>query len=251
MFHHGSQRDRHNGEHGADERFAAVHGKQTHGILVQGQTDPGGSADGLKVNRAGNKCHSIGNQNTDQDGQNLDHALAPDVADDNGGQCHNGQQPVALAVADGAGGQNQADGNDDGAGDNRGEELHHLADAERGNQRAEQHIHKAGQCHSRAGVGQVLGVLTVVGHNGKAAQIGKAGAKECRNLALAQEVEQQRAQTGAQQGGADAQTGQQGNEHSCAEHCKHVLRTQNEQLGCAELLGIIDALRVIHFFCHE
>ena len=58
-------------------------------------------------------------------------------------------------------------------------------------------------------------------------------------------------QTGAQQGGADAQTGQQGNEHGCAEHCKHVLRTQNEQLGCAELLGIIDALRVIHFFCHE
>ena len=51
------------------------------------------------------------------------------------------------------GGQNRADGNDDGAGDNQGKELHHLADAERGDQRAEQHIHKAGQGHGRAGVG--------------------------------------------------------------------------------------------------
>ena len=218
---------------------------------MQGDAEPGGSTDGLEVNCAGDQRHGVGNQNADQNGQDLDHALAPDVADNNGSQCHNSQQPVALAVVDGAGGQNQADGNDDGAGDNRGEELHHLADAERGDQRAEQHIHKAGQRHGCTGVGQVLRVLTVVGHNGKAAQIGKAGAKERRDLTLAQEVEQQCAQTGAQQGGADAQTGQQGNEYGCAEHCKHVLRTQNEQLGCAELLGIIDALRVIHFFCHE
>ena len=158
---------------------------------------------------------------------------------------------MALAVVDGAGGKDQADGDDDGARDNRREELHHLTDAERGDQAAEQHVDQAGQRHSRAGVGQVLGVGTAVRHDGEAAQIRKAGAQERGHLALAQEVEQQRAQTCAEQCGADAQAGQQRHQHGCAEHCKHVLCAEDQQLGRAQLFGIIDAFRVIDFFCHE
>ena len=152
---------------------------------MQGDTEPGRRTDGLEVNCAGDQRHGVGNQNADQDGQDLDHALAPDVADDDGCQRDEGQQPVALAVVDGAGGQNQADGNDDGAGDDRGEELHHLADAERGDQCAEQHVDQAGQGHGRAGVGKVFRVGTAVGHDGKAAQIREAGTQERGDLALA------------------------------------------------------------------
>ena len=218
---------------------------------MEGDAEPGCLADGLEVNGAGQQSNRVGNQHTDEDGQNLNHALAPDVADNDGGQCHNGQQPVGLAVGDGAGGQNQADGNDDGAGDNGGEELHHLADAECGNQQAEHHVDQTGKRHSRAGVGQVLRVGAAVGHDGKAAQVGKAGAQECRDLALAQEVEQQRAQTRAEQRGADAQAGQQRHQHGCAKHGKHMLCTQNQHLGRAQLFGIIDALRVVDFLCHK
>ena len=122
----------------------------------------------------------------------------------------------------------RANGDDDGAGDDRREELHHLADAERGDQAAEQHVDQAGQRHSRAGVGQVLGVGTAVRHDGEAAQIRKAGSQERGHLALAQEVEQQRAQTCAEQCGADAQAGQQRHQHGCAEHCKHVLYSKQQ-----------------------
>ena len=218
---------------------------------MQGDAEPGRRTDGLEVNSAGHKRNRVGDQHTDQDGQDLDHALAPDVADDDGSQRHKGQQPVGLAVGDGTRGQDQADGDDDGARDNRREELHHLADAERGDQAAEQHVDQTGQRHSRAGVGQVLGVGTAVRHDGEAAQIRKAGAQERGHLALAQEVEQQRAQTCAEQCGADAQAGQQGHQHGCAEHCKHVLCAEDQQLGRAQLFGIIDAFRVIDFFCHE
>ena len=64
-------------------------------------------------------------------------------------------------------------------------------------------------------------------------------------------LEQQRAQTCAEQCGADAQAGQQRHQHGCAEHCKHVLCAEDQQLGRAKLFGIIDAFRVIDFFCHE
>ena len=81
----------------------------------------------------------------------------------------------------------------------------------------------------------------------KPPRYGKAGAQERGHLALAQEVEQQRAQTCAEQCGADAQAGQQGHQHGCAEHCKHVLCAEDQQLGRAQLFGIIDAFRVIDF----
>ena len=253
MLHHGRQRDGQNGEQRADEGGAAVNGEQPHGLLVQGQTEPGGAADGSEVHRTGDQRHRVGNQHAQQDGQDLDHALAPDVAHHHGGQRHDGQQPVGGAVGNGGGSQNQADGDDDGTGDHRGEELHDAADAEGGNQQADQQVQQTAECHRRAGVGQHLGVGLAVdhgGHDAETAQIGKAGAKEGRDLALGDEMEQQRAQTGAQQRGGHAQTGEQRHQHGGAEHGEHVLSAKDEQPGRAQLFGIKDALRIINFLAH-
>ena len=129
MLHHGCQRNGDDGEHCADELRAAVDGKQTHGTLVQGDAEPVGSSNGLKVDCTSDQSHSIGDQHTDQDGQDLDHALTPDVADNNGTQGHKSQQPVGLAVGDGGGGQDQTNRDDDGACDHRREEFHNAADA--------------------------------------------------------------------------------------------------------------------------
>ena len=251
MLHHGGQGNGHDGEHRADEGLAAVHGKQTHAVLMDGDAEPGGGTDGLVVHRAGDEGHRVGNQHADEDGQDLDHALAPDVADDDRCQGHKGQQPVGLAVGNGAGGQDQADGDDDGAGDHRREEAHHFTDAEGGDQRAEQHVDQAGQGDRSAGVGQILGVGTAVGDDGEAAQVGKAGTQERGHLALAQKVEQQRAQTCAKQRGADAQARQQRDQHRCAKHGKHVLGAQNQQLGRAQGFGIVNAFGVIDLFAHD
>ena len=140
-----------------------------------------------------------------------------------------------LLMAEGARIRPMAD--DDGARDHRREELHDAADAEGGDQQADHQIHQAREGHARAGVGQHLrvgdgqvavGVGQHGGHDGKAAQISKGRAQEGRDLALGDEVEQQRAQTCAQQGGGDAQAGQQRHQNGGAEHGEHVLHAQNK-----------------------
>ncbi len=118
MLHHGSQGDGDDGKERADKLGAAVDGKQAHGILMQRDAEPVSGSDGLEIHGTGHEGHCVGDQHADEDGQDLDHALAPDVADDDRAQCHKGQQPVGLAVVDGRGSQDQTDGDDDGAGDN-------------------------------------------------------------------------------------------------------------------------------------
>ena len=214
VLHHGSQSDGDDGEQGADELGAAVDGKEAHGFLVERDAEPCGGGNALKVHGTGHKGHCVGDENADQDGQDLDHTLAPDVADDDRTQSHKGQQPVGLAVGDGRGSKDQTDGDNDGAGDHRREELHDAADAKGGDQQAGHQIDQTRECNSSAGIRQHLGVgngQVAIGisqhgsHDGEAAQIRKGGAEECRDLLFGDEVEQQRAQTCAEQCGADAQ----------------------------------------------
>ena len=204
VLHHGSQCDGDDGEQRTDELRAAVNGKQTHSLLVQGDAQPSGFGDLLEVHCAGDQCHSVGDQHTNENGQDLDHTLAPNVAHDDSAQRHKGQQPVGLAVGDGRGSQDQTDRDDDGAGDHRGEEPHDAADAEGGDQQAGHQVHQAGEGNVGAGVGQHLGVdhgqvaVSVCqhgGHDGEAAQIGKGRAEEGRYFKLCNAVEQKCSQT--------------------------------------------------------
>ena len=260
VLHHGSQCDGDDSEQSTDELRAAVNGEQTHRLLVQGDAQPSGLGDLLEVHCAGDQCHSVGDQHADEDGQDLDHALAPDVAHDDSAQCHKGQQPVGLAVGDGRGCKDQADGDDDGAGDHRREELHDAADTKGGDQQAGHQIDQTRERNGSAGIGQHLGVgngqvaisISQHGsHDGEAAQICKGRAEECRDLLFGNEVEQQGAQTGTQQRGGNAQAGEQRHQNRCAEHGKHVLHTQNEHPASAKLFGVIYALGVIDLFAHR
>ena len=98
VLHHGGQGDGHDGQHGADEFGAAVNGEQTHGLGMHRNAEPGGVGHAGKVHCAGDQSHHIGHDDTQQDGQDLDHALAPDVADDDGAQGHKGSVPVGLTL---------------------------------------------------------------------------------------------------------------------------------------------------------
>ena len=260
MLHHGCQCNGDDGEQCADELRAAVDGKQAHGLLVQRDAHPCSLRNALEVHCTGHQCHCVGHQHTDEDGQDLDHALAPDVAHDDSAQCHKGQQPVGLAVGDSRGSKDQTDGDNDGAGDHRREELHDAADAKGGDQQAGHQIDQTRECNGSAGIGQHLGVgngQVAIGisqhgsHDGEAAQICKGGAEECRDLLFGDEVEQQRAQTGTQQSGGNAQAGEQRHQNRCAKHGKHMLHTQNKHSAGAQLFGIVYALGVIDLFAHR
>lgn len=254
MLHHGSQSNGHDGQHCTDEFGASINGKQAHGLGVQGDAEPVCLHYAGEVHRTGDQSHHIRNENAQQDGKNFDHALAPDVAHDYGAQSHKGQQPVGLAVGDGGGSQNQTDGDDDGAGHHRREQLHDATDAEYRNQQAEHHIHQTAQRYTRTGVGQHFGVgnglLAAFIHqhgrdDGKTAQISKRGTQKSGNLAAGDQMKQQRAQTGTQQSGGNAQSGNQGYKHGCAKHGEHMLQAKNQYARFAQRSCIIDALRIV------
>lgn len=260
VLHHGRQCDGQNGEEGADELRAAVDGEQAHGVLMQRDAEPVGGSDGLEIHGAGHESDRVGDQNTDENGQDLDHALAPDVADDDRTQRHKGQQPVRLTVGDGRGSQDQADGDDDGARDHRREELHDAADAEGGDEQADHQIQDAGEGNACAGIGQHLrvgngqvavGICQHGGHDGKAAQIGKRRAKESRDLAPGDQMEQQRAQTCAEQRSGNAQARQQRHQHRGTEHGEHVLYAEDQHPTRAQLARVVNAFGVVDFFTHK
>ena len=230
-------------DHGAAEPLGLGHGR--HHVC------PGGGIH--------NQGEHIGAYHTQQNGNDLYHALAPDVAghhDENG---HHGNQPVGAAVADGGAGQRQADADDDGAGDNGREVAHDLACAEGLEKSGKHQIYKTRNRHAEAGVGKQLCIGGAVRQHGSdggiAAQERKGGAKEGGNFPAGDQMEEQCAETREQQGGGHVQAGQGGNQHRRAEHGEQVLHTQNQCLGGAQLSYVVNRFVVFHknmclsFFC--
>jgi len=255
---HGGERDRHDRDDGAEqESVVDLAGEQAEDglALVDGNADPGGLAHGLgeivadgRVKRDGDE---IGADDAEQDRDDLDHALAPDIGGDDDHDGHEGDAPVDGAVVDGALREREADGDDDGARDDRREVAHDLLAAEELEEGREEDVHEAGAGDAEAGVGQQLGLL--VGGDGEIAGEEREGrAEERGNLALGQQVEQQRAETRKQQGRADVKTRQGRDKDGRAEHGEHVLEAEHQHPGLAQYAGVIEALlRDLHFFCHK
>ena len=256
VLHHGGQGQGHDGDGGGDQQggvqVVPAEQAEDRAAPTEGQTHPGGFLDGGEVHVAGDGGDGIGGHNTQEDGDDLNHALAEDVGGDHHQNGHQSNPPVGLAVVDGGGAEGQADADDDGAGNDGREEAHDLLDAEDLEQGGQDDVHETGQGHAEAGVGQQAGVHGAVHHGDGlvAADEGEGGAQEGGNLALGQQVEEQRAQTGEQQGGGHAQPGQSGDQHRGAEHGKHVLDAQHQHFGHAQLAGVVNAGLGNGFFGH-
>ena len=163
---HGGKRQRNDGDHRGQQHVAVevVTAEQTENgrFQVDGQREPLGLSDILHERSAHSGVSDHGDHiradDAQQDGNDFDHALAPDVGGDNDDDGDQRDPPVVGAVVDGGGRQVQADGDDDGAGDDGREEAHDLAGAEDLEQGGKNDIHKTGAGHAEAGVGQKLGV---------------------------------------------------------------------------------------------
>ena len=220
-----------------------------------------GLAHGGEVHLMGENGHDVSAHNTQQDGDDLDHALAPDVGNDDDGDGHQGQGPVGAGVQHGGAGEVQADEDDDGAGDDGGEEAHDLLGTHQLEEEGHQQVQEAGHHHAAQGIGELFSAGHIgvdaglqTGHGFKAAQEGEGGAQECGDLELGADVEQQRADTGEQQRGLDGQGQavaghQDGHQNGGAEHGEHVLQAQQEHPGHTQLPGVVDGL-VAKVFLH-
>ena len=270
MLHHGSDGDGGHDQDGGQVKFghaAAEFGDKGleaqklglgHGGEVHEGDQLAGGVDGGGAHGVGGEGHQVGDHHAQQDGDDLDHAPAPDVGDHDDGDGQNGQPPAGGGVGDGRGGQGQADEDDHGPGDHRRQEAHDLFDAHSLDDGGQHHIQQAGHHDTAAGVLELLARLhsgvppgVQLGHGLEAAQVGKGGPQESGDLQLGTDMEKQGADPGEKQGGLDGQRqavalDQDGDQHGGAEHGEHVLQAQDQHLGQAELPGVADGFIGVH-----
>ena len=245
VLHHGGDGDGGHHQDGGQVKLCQDEVLQAHEV---------GAADLGEVHLSGDQGHDVAAYHTQQDGDDLDHALAPDVGHHDDGDGHQSQPPAGGGVGDGGAGQVQADEDDDGSGDDGGEEAHDLLGTHQLEQQGQDQIQGAGHHNAAQGVGQLFlaahaGELAHIqaGHRLKAAQEGEGGAQEGGNLQLGAQVEQQGAETGKQQGGLDGQGqtvlgDQDGHQHGGAEHGEQVLQAQHQHPGNTQLPGVVDGV---------
>lgn len=144
-----------------------------------------------EVHLVGNQRYHIGDHNAQQNRNDLDHALAPNVRRDNNSDGQKGQPPVRGGVIDRAGGQGQANEDDDGPGDYGGQVAHDLAHAQQPDQSGQHQIHQASYHDAAQGVGQLflsghIGIDAGIqlGHRAEAAQIGKEEPRNAGTFSL-------------------------------------------------------------------
>ena len=157
MLDHGREGQRHDGDDGRRGKTAIElrPKERKHGVVPHdGQANPGSGCDARKIDLAQRSRNGIAHHNAQQNRHNLNHATAPDVADDDNGNANDSHKPVGLAVSNSGTCRDQADGNDDGASHHRREEAHDALGAKGAEERRQHRIEQAGTSYARAGVGQ-------------------------------------------------------------------------------------------------
>ena len=246
---HRGERDRQDGDDRGDHQ--APVGVLEHGegriVPAERQADPGGFLHLREIHLAEAGSDDVGAEHTEQDRHDLDHALAPDVADHDDQHGHDGDPPVLAAVLDGGAGQGQTDRDDDRTRDDGREKTEHPLGAESGEQAGEHEVHQRREEHADAGVGQrsreVKSLLgTHLRDGGISAEERERGTQESRDLELREYMEKQGSDTCEEQGRGDGETGDHRYEDSGPEHREEMLEAEDGHLARAKGPGIVNCL---------
>ena len=89
------------------------------------------------------------------------------------------------------------------------------------------------------------------GYKPVGAQKRKGRTQKRGNLPTGDQMEQQGAQTGEEQGGGHVQTGDGGDEDGCAEHGEQMLDAQNDLLGASKGAGVVHGFVACFGICHK
>ena len=276
MLHHGGNGNRrHNQNAGevklgnrtgevGDERLEAQQAHALQSAEVQHGAGSAGSSvcDNGCAKGVGNNRHNIRAHHAQKNGDNFDHAFAPDVGRHNDGHGHHCQPPAGGSVVYCGGSQVQADEDDNGACYHRRQEAHDLLHAHRLNNSGQDHIEEARHHDAAHSVLELFsrlhgGILAGAHfcHGLETAQECKGGTQERGNLHLGADVEKQGTETGKEQRCLDIQRqtialDQNRDQHRGAKHGKHMLQPQNHHLGHAQLPRVINGgvLLMVHDF---
>ena len=243
VLHHGCKGDRDDRDDGGDEK-AVVHvsvreDREDRAVVLHREADPGGLLHLREVNEARKSGDDVGGDDAQQNRDDLHHASAPDVADDDDHDGDQSDRPVRLTVGDSGLGQVQADADDDGSRHDGREELHDPVCAEGPEQSRKDQVHQACAGDAEAGVAQKLR-LPVGCDRRISCKEGKGRAKECRDLSLGNQVEEQGAEARPEERGGYRQPRKERRQDRGAKHGKHVLEAENQDSALSQLTRIID-----------
>ena len=104
VLNHGRKGQRHDGDDGRRGKTAIeLRAKERkHGVVPHdGQTDPRSGGNARKIDLTQRSRNGIAHHNAQQNRHDLDHAAAPNIADNDDGHSDSGDKPVGLAVGDG------------------------------------------------------------------------------------------------------------------------------------------------------
>ena len=215
----------------------------------------------LRAAGGGDQGNDIAAGDAEQNGDDLDHALAPDVGDHDDRHGDEREPPAGRGIADRRAGEVETDHDDHRAGDDGREVAHDLLDAEELKEEREYKVQQPCDHDAAERIGELFvaahaGVLAGVqlGDGLEAAEVGERGAEERGNLQLGAYMEQQRAEAGKKQRRLDGERQavalhENGDQHRCAEHGEHMLQSQHQHFGCAQLAGVVNGF-LSKFFLH-
>ena len=179
----------------------------------RGQGKPGGRGYGREVDKAHAEGNDIADDNADDDGHQFDKAATEHEHEDGADERDEGQEPVLLSHIDGCRRERKADKDDHRADDNgREQRVEQLAPLPLDEGRHEE----VDQCDARdAGDGARHAPL--LGGRDNRRDEGEAAAKEDGHLALGDQMEEERADTGGKERGSGIEADKQRHQYRGAE----------------------------------
>ena len=261
MLHHCGKGDWNDGDYSGDHELPVhVTGEEEaeYSVLsLEWKAEPSGSCYLLHYSCPDSWIHdesqNIGGDHTDKDRNDLDHALSPDVADDDHSNCEDGYKPVGGTVVDGGRSKVKSDGDDDRSCHNWWEELHHVLASPYLADKSQDKIHETGACYTDAGIDQRYSICHADGassclYSCISTKEGKGGSKEYWNLASCNQVHEECCYSCKEKCCTYTKSGENWYQYCCTEHGKHVLKSENQGLSDSKFLGIVDdAVPVFHF----
>ena len=158
MLHHCRESDGHDSHDARDEKarveIAAGENREYCVLIADRDADPGSCRYLAEIDQS---CHcraEIGADDTEQDRNDLDHSLTPDIADYNDNDRDQGYPPAGLNIIDRRRSKVKSDRDNDGTCNYRREVLHYLAGAIRFEERGENKVKQACACDAEAGIRQ-------------------------------------------------------------------------------------------------
>ncbi len=213
-----------------------------------GNADPGGFFQGGEIHQAEGDGDEIAADQRDDDGHNAGKALGEVIDTNRDKEGDDGDGPVGFSLLHAYAGEGKAQYHDDGSNDDGREYAGYTVLTQDLEQQGKQQIK---DCHAQNAALRI-GDAHFANDGGNTGDDGEGAAQERGDHLLIDELIDDGADAGAEQGDGNIQTAENGNQNDAA-HGQRVLETENGLLRGSKVVGKVAVNadnQFLFFFCH-